>query len=123
MPKDEWGVKLLYPAFAEGDTVAIHAGGDVYARFHLAAPGVAQLVITSPPLKNNAGTPWASATLVTAWVYDTVTGVLKVKLTSLSTSPTGVLTLTDSSILTGTAYRCVVKLSTGEEGMFTATAS
>ncbi|MFO0748909.1 MAG: hypothetical protein U1F43_25070 [Myxococcota bacterium] len=43
------------PGFAEGDTVAIHAGGDVYARLHLAAPGVAQLVITSSLLTLERG--------------------------------------------------------------------
>ena len=79
--------------------------------------------ITTPALKNNTGTVLASETGVTAYVYTPSTGELVVKLTGETTDGSGVLALTDASIVAGTQYRVVIVLGSGAEGMDKLTAS
>lgn len=70
-----------------------------------------------PALKNNAGTVLASETGATAYVYDVSTGALVVKKTGQTTNGSGVMTVVDASIVSGTTYRVVIVLASGAEGM------
>lgn len=70
-----------------------------------------------PALKNNAGTVLASETGATAFVYDVSTGALVVKKTGQTTNGSGVMTVVDASIVSGTTYRVVIVLASGAEGM------
>ena len=83
----------------------------------------AQGTITTPALKNNTGTILANESGITAYVYNPVTGALIVKLTGQTTNGLGVMTLTDAAIVSGTQYRVVIVLSSGDEGMEKLTAS
>ncbi len=80
--------------------------------------------ITTPPLKNNTGTPLASTSGITAWVHDPVTGALVVKRTGLATNSSAVLTFADVALTDATDYRVVIAVdATGAEGMETLTAA
>lgn len=80
-------------------------------------------VITLSVLKNNTGSILASQTGITAHVYDPATGNKVVTKSSLSSSALGVVTFTDPLIVAATAYRVVLVMSGGAEGMETVTAT
>lgn len=80
-------------------------------------------VITTPALKNNAGTVLSNETGVTVYVYNPTTGALVVKKTGQTTNASGILTVTDALIAAGTQYRVVIVLGSGAEGMDKITAS
>lgn len=82
-----------------------------------------QGTITTPALKNNTGTVLANESGITAFVYNPVTGELIIKLTGQTTNGSGVMTLNDASIVSGTQYRVVIILGSGAEGMDKLTAS
>jgi hypothetical protein len=79
--------------------------------------------ITTPMLKNNAGTLLASLTGITAYIYKVSDGTLVVTKTAQSTNSSGVMVISDAAILPGTQYRTVIVLGTGDEGMDKVTAS
>lgn len=60
--------------------------------------------ITTPALKNNTGTVLASISGWTVNVYNASTGALVVQKTGLSTNASGILTITDAAIVSGTSY-------------------
>ncbi len=91
--------------------------------FSMAAEGAALGTITSPTLKNNTGTVLSGLSGITVYVHNPTTGALVVKLTGQTTNGSGVLTCSDASIVAATAYRVIVVLGTGAEGMDTVTAS
>lgn len=49
------GVKLLYPAFAEGDTITLDAAGDYFPAFSVSATGIAPFELTSGALPLEGG--------------------------------------------------------------------
>lgn len=73
--------------------------------------------ITTPPLKNNAGTLLANETGATAYVYSLVSGALVVKKTGQTTDAAGVMVISDALLSAATEYRVVVALGGGAEGM------
>ena len=79
--------------------------------------------LTTSPLKNNTGTLLASLTGITALVYDLITGALVVKKTAQTTSSTGVMVVTDATIVPATQYRLIIVLGTAAEGMDKVTAT
>lgn len=60
--------------------------------------------ITTPALKNNTGTVIASISGWTVNVYNASTGALVVQKTGLATNASGILTITDAAIVSGTSY-------------------
>jgi hypothetical protein len=60
------GTTLVYPPFAEGDDITLHASGGDYAPFDLAAKGVDPLLVTSTDFELDKDKPlalaWAAAT-------------------------------------------------------------
>lgn len=102
-------------AFSIATSDSVFSGG--------AVGDMAQGVISTPELKNNTGTTLASQTGITAYVYNPSTGALVVKLTGQTTNGSGVMTLTDTEIISGTEYRIVIVLGSGAEGMDKLTAS
>ena len=60
--------------------------------------------ITTPSLKNNTGTVLASISGWTVNVYNASTGALVVQKTGLATNASGILTITDAAIVSGTSY-------------------
>lgn len=60
--------------------------------------------ITTPALKNNTGTVLASISGWTVNVYNASTGALVVQKTGLATNASGILTITDAAIASGTSY-------------------
>ena len=102
------------------DSVVHTTTGALAAQSATIAGTAAHIVeIVTEPLKNNTGTVLASETGIEVCVYNQSTGVLVVKLTGQSTDASGVMTLTDNALVTGTAYWLVIKLSSGALG-FTA---
>lgn len=69
--------------------------------------------ITSPPIKNNAGTVYANDTNVLLFVYHPTTGALLATRTGLATNGSGVLSILDTALAPGQAYRVVGKMSDG----------
>lgn len=78
--------------------------------------------ITTPPLKNNTGTELAGETGATVHVYTTA-GAHVVTKTGETTDGSGVLVITDAAIVASTAYRLVIVLASGAEGMEVLTAT
>lgn len=73
--------------------------------FSLAASvATASGTITTPVLKNNTGTVLASETGITVNVYNATTGTLIVQKTGLTSNGSGVITITDALIVSGTSY-------------------
>ncbi len=93
----------------------------VVARYLPSKSGVAG-TLTTNPLKNNTGTVLASEIGITVYVYQT-SGALVATKTGQTTDASGVMTITDPSILAATAYRIVIVLASSAEGMDTITAS
>jgi hypothetical protein len=83
----------------------------------------ASTTITTPVLKNNGGTVRASETGVIANVYDNSTGALVVHKTGLTSDITGVVTITDVSIVNGTTYAYEIVLATNGRRLPTAVAA
>lgn len=79
--------------------------------------------LTTAPLKNNAGTLLANETGATAYVHNVSTGALIVAKTGQTTNSSGVMTVTDVSIIPTTQYRIVVKLASAAEGLDKLTAT
>ena len=74
--------------------------------------------LTTNPLKRNTGSIWASETGVTVFVYDRASGSLVVIKTGQTTNASGVMVITDASILVGVAYRLVYLMADGvSEGL------
>lgn len=68
------------------------------------------------PLKNNTGTLLANETGATVYVYQT-SGAHVVTKTSQTSNGSGVMTVTDGALVSGTTYRYVIVLGSGAEGM------
>lgn len=68
------------------------------------------------PLKNNTGTLLANETGATVYVYQT-SGAHVVTKTSQTTDGSGLMTVTDAALVSGTTYRYVIVLGSGAEGM------
>jgi hypothetical protein len=79
--------------------------------------------LTLDPLKNNTGTVIANETGIEAFVYNKATGALVVHLTGQASNASGVVTLTDASLVSATEYRVVLVLQNGDEGMGLETAA
>ena len=67
-------------------------------------PSGGTAVLTTPPMKNNAGTLLANLTGVTVNVYNASTGALVVRKTGLSSNAAGMVTISDSALVSGTSY-------------------
>lgn len=80
-------------------------------------------VLTLPVMKNNTGTVLANETGATVHVYAVSTGNKVVTKTGQTTNASGVMTVTDALIVSGTQYRVVVVLGSGAEGLDKVTAS
>ena len=72
--------------------------------------------LTIGPLKNNTGTLLADETGATVYVYQT-SGAHVVTKTSQTSDGSGVMTVTDAALVSGTTYRYVIVLGSGAEGM------
>ena len=73
-------------------------------------------VITTPVLKNNAGTILASVSGIVANIYHPTTGVLIVRKTDLSSNGSGIVTITDALLASGTTYAYELDLSATTQG-------
>lgn len=73
-------------------------------------------VLTTPPLKNNAGTLLANEVGATVHVYSLAGGLVVTKAAQTSNAA-GVMTITDAAIVPATQYRIVVVLASGAEGL------
>lgn len=78
--------------------------------------GLAPGVITTPVLKNNAGTILASVIGIVANVYNPTTGVLVVRKTGLASDGSGIVTISDVLLSAGTAYAYEIDLSATSQG-------
>ena len=90
------------------------AGASATGELQSAAVGT----LTTPALKDNDGTLWASQTGATAYVY-TLAGAHVVTKSAQTTNAAGVMAIADAAIAAGTPYRVVFRLSGGAEGMET----
>lgn len=72
--------------------------------------------LTTPPLKNNTGALLASQSGITVHIYQ-LSGALVATKTGLSTDTSGVLTVNEPSLVSGTTYRLVIVMANGAEGM------
>lgn len=72
--------------------------------------------LTIGPLKNNTGTLLANETGATVYVYQT-SGAHVVTKTSQTSNGSGIMTVTDAALVSGTTYRYVIVLGSGAEGM------
>jgi hypothetical protein len=72
--------------------------------------------LTSSPMKNNTGTLLANETGITVHVYQVGGGFVVTK-TGETTDASGVMTLSDAALSTGTTYRLIYVLASGAEGM------
>jgi len=116
------------PAFSGGASMA-SASATVTATASLpsysggATGDISSGTLTLPVLKNNTGTVLANETGATVHVYAVSTGNKVVTKTGQTTNGSGVMTVTDASIVGGTQYRVVVVLGSGAEGLDKVTAS
>ena len=67
--------------------------------------------ITTPVLKNNTGTVLANETGVTVNIYNTSTGALIVQKTGQTSNASGIVTISDALIVSGTSYAYEVVLT------------
>jgi hypothetical protein len=67
-------------------------------------------------MKNNTGTLLANETGITVHVYQVGGGFVVTK-TGETTDASGVMTLSDAALSTGTTYRLIYVLASGAEGM------
>lgn len=121
-------VTLTAPTGSASTSGAGNATGDI-APVTLTAPTGSATGGTSGagtvslgPLKNNTGTVLASEAGITVHVYAT-TGALAVTKTGQTSNGSGVCTVVDAAMSPSTAYRCVIVLGSGAEGMVTVTAA
>ncbi len=82
----------------------------------------ATATITTNALASNTGSVLASASGITAHIYEVATGNKVTTITGLSTNASGVLTITSTAITAGVSYRVVVVTGSGE-GLQTYTAT
>lgn len=117
---------------AAGTSTVSASGSSTAATTATVAAGVATVsgvggtlvVLVSSAFKNNTGTALASLTDVTAWVNAVESGALVVKLTGQATNGSGVCTLQDAAIVTGTQYRVTYRNeATGDWGSELVTAT
>jgi hypothetical protein len=73
--------------------------------------------LVSEPLRTNNGTLLASTAMAHVSVYNDTTGALVVRRTDLSTNASGVFTITDPAIGSGTTYRIDWETSGGHRRM------
>lgn len=78
------------------------------------APVVASLTLS--PIKNNAGTLLANESGVTV-IVNTLAGAHVVTKMGQTSNASGVITVQDAAMTTGTTYRALVVLSNGAEGL------
>lgn len=76
-----------------------------------------QHTISTPPLKNNAGTLLANASGITAYVHHAATNALLLTKAGASTNAAGILSITDNALVQGVSYRVVVVMGDGASGM------
>lgn len=74
-------------------------------------------LISTEPLRNNAGTLLANVSGIVVYVYDKTFGDKVAVVTGLTTDASGVLSISDAAIDIGTEYRIVVVLPDGGEGL------
>lgn len=121
-------VTLTAPTGSASTSGAGNATGDIAAVTLTAPTGTATGgtsgagTVALGPLKNNTGTVLASETGITVHVYAT-TGALVVTKTGQTSNGSGVCTVVDAAMSPSTAYRCVIVLGSGAEGMVTVTAA
>ena len=109
------GVASATGAITHGVPLAGAAAGVASATGNLAVTHYG--IITTPPLKNNAGTVLASETGVTVHLYSMAGGLVVTK-TGQVTNAAGVLTVTDPALVAEVEYRGVVVLASGAAGLF-----
>ena len=80
-------------------------------------------VITSLPLKTNNGTILASTALSYICFYNISTGALVLRKTGVSTNASGIFTVTDPLLSSGTQYRVDFETAAGQRRMPLATAA
>lgn len=80
-------------------------------------------ILTTPVLKNNAGTVLASESSVIVNVYDASTAVLIVQKTGQVSDGSGVITISSPLIFPGTVYSYEVVLATNGRRLPVATAT
>jgi hypothetical protein len=73
-------------------------------------------VITTPPLKNNAGTLLVNLTGVIVNVYSVTTGNLVAKQSGLTSNGSGVVSIVDAALTPGTSYTYEVDLTSSSLG-------
>lgn len=73
--------------------------------------------ITSEPLRTNNGTLLASTSLAHVALYNDTTGALVLRSTGISTNGSGVFTITDAAIVSGTTYRIDWETAAGQRRM------
>lgn len=88
----------------------------------LTAVGTSGVQLVLPALKNNTGTLLANVTNIVCHVYQTTTGDKVVTKTGVSSDTSGIISLSDPALTAGNAYRIIVVLPSGAEGMGTVTA-
>lgn len=72
--------------------------------------------LTTPPLKNNTGAVLASQSGITVHIYQ-LGGALVATKTGQSTDTSGIMTINEPSLVSGTTYRLVIVMADGAEGM------
>ena len=129
------------PGVAVGSTASLYGddweGGNVTAGINQNLAGTATATatasgnlsvtgavgtLTTPPLKNNAGTVLANEAGTTVHVYS-LAGGLVVSKAAQTSNASGVMTITDAAIVPATQYRVVIVLASGAEGLAKLTAT
>lgn len=92
------------------------------AQYSFSSTGSLLGALTTPPLKNNTGALLASQSGITAHIYQ-LNGTLVATKTGLSTDTSGIMTVNEPSLVSGTTYRLVILMANGAEGMDKVTAA
>ena len=110
-----------YTHYLHRDAAGNDSAVSTTAQFTTAAPPVT--LTTNRMTNNNNSILWANETGVTLHIYDVATGDKVATKTGQTSDAAGILTVTDGSLVAGTAYRYVVVLASGAEGLDTVTAA
>lgn len=110
-----------YTHYLHRDAAGNDSAVSTTAQYTTAAPPVT--LTTNRMTNNNNSILWANETGVTLHIYDVATGDKVATKTGQTSDAAGILTVTDGSLVAGTAYRYVVVLASGAEGLDTVTAA
>ena len=80
------------------------------------ALGVQPGVLTTPPLKNNTDTLLANVAGAVVTVYNSATGALVVRKTSVSSNSSAIISVSDSLLVPGVAYAYEIDLTSASLG-------